>query len=272
VELAVDGRRVFAATGGRVFDPSLPAVVFLHGAGMDHSVWALPARHFAHAGRAVLAPDLPGHGRSDGPPQGTIEEVAGWLRRLLDAAGVARAALVGHSMGSLVALAAAAADPARTTALVLIATAVPMRVVAELLAAARDDPGRAHRMILDWGFGPRAAMGGNPAPGLWRLGAALRLLERAGPGVLATDLAACAAYERGLQDARAVRCRTLLLLGARDRMTPPRTAADLAEALFDSRTVLLEDCGHMAMAEQPDAVLDALRAALGESFGRPERI
>ena len=68
MELTVEGRRVHAATGGRDFDPSLPAVVFVHGAGLDRTVWALQTRYFAHHGygvgiQAVLLDgfdDLPG--------------------------------------------------------------------------------------------------------------------------------------------------------------------------------------------------------------------
>ena len=107
MEFEVAGRRAFAATGGRAFDPSLPAVAFVHGAGMDHSVWALQTRWFAWHGHAVLAADLPGHGRSEGPPLGTVEEMADWLLALVAGSGAGRAALVGHSMGALAALAAA---------------------------------------------------------------------------------------------------------------------------------------------------------------------
>ncbi|MBX9634370.1 MAG: alpha/beta fold hydrolase, partial [Magnetospirillum sp.] len=64
--LDVLGQRVFAGTGGMPFDPAKPVVAFIHGAGMDHSVWALQDRALAHAGRAVLSFDLPGHGRSEG--------------------------------------------------------------------------------------------------------------------------------------------------------------------------------------------------------------
>jgi pimeloyl-ACP methyl ester carboxylesterase len=66
MELTVNRRKVFAATGGRPFDAALPTVIFLHGAGMDHTVWALQTRYFAHHGQGVLAVDLPGHGRSGG--------------------------------------------------------------------------------------------------------------------------------------------------------------------------------------------------------------
>ena len=73
--LVVKGSRTYAATGGRDFDPALPLVVFLHGAGLDHTVWALLARWFAHRGSAVMAPDLPGHGRSGGEP---LSSIAAW--------------------------------------------------------------------------------------------------------------------------------------------------------------------------------------------------
>ena len=65
--LTVADRRAYAATGGKAFDAVQPTIAFLHGGGMDHTVWALQTRWFAHHGRNVLALDLPGHGRSEGP-------------------------------------------------------------------------------------------------------------------------------------------------------------------------------------------------------------
>src|SRR5262249_31987905 len=97
MNLSVNGKDVFAATGGREFDASLPAVVLIHGAGFDHSTWALHTRWFAHHGFAVLAPDLPGHGRSQGPVLKTVAEMADWTAALLQAAGAAKAHLIGHS-------------------------------------------------------------------------------------------------------------------------------------------------------------------------------
>src|SRR5579859_5236122 len=104
MQLSVNGVEAFVATGGKSFDKSLPAVVFLHGAGFDHTTWALHSRWFAHHGYSVLAPDLPGHGRSSGPPLPTIAAMADWTAALLEAAGAQKAKLVGHSMGSLIAV------------------------------------------------------------------------------------------------------------------------------------------------------------------------
>ena len=66
--LQVDGHGVYAATGGMPFDAARPTVIFLHGAGLDHTCWQLASRWFAWHGHSVLAVDLPGHGRSSGAP------------------------------------------------------------------------------------------------------------------------------------------------------------------------------------------------------------
>lgn len=262
MEIQVDGKAAFAATGGRPFDPALPSVAFVHGAGMDHTIWALQTRYFAHHGRNVLALDLPGHGRSEGPPLDSVGAFADWLLRLLDVLKVERAALVGHSMGSLIALETAARQPTRVEALALLGTAVPMPVTDALMSAAAANDHSAFDMVTLWGLSRDGQVGGNRAPGLWMTGGGLRLLERSAPGVIHSDLQACNAYADGLKAAEAVACPTVLVLGARDAMTPPRTAKALAEAIPDARTVVLEDCGHMMMVEQPDRVLDALITAL----------
>src|ERR1700724_2509761 len=70
MQLSVNGIDTFVANGGREFDTSQPTIVLLHGAGFDHTIWALHSRWFAHHGFGVLAPDLPGHGRSSGTALG----------------------------------------------------------------------------------------------------------------------------------------------------------------------------------------------------------
>ena len=260
--IPVRGTDVFAATGGRAFDPALPSVLFIHGAGMDHTVWALQARYFAHHGRNVLAVDLPGHGRSEGAPRHAIAEWSGWIIELLDAANICRAALVGHSMGALIALETAASAPSRVRALALLGIAEKMPVHPDLQAAADQNRPLAPELIASWGHGRAGHFGGHPAPGLWMMGGSVAVLDRARPGTLATDLAACNAYTGALAAARKVACPTLFLLGAMDRMTPPRAAKPLADALAGARTLILPDAGHMMMTERPDAVTDALRGAV----------
>ena len=136
MQLVVDGTKIFVGTGGREFDPALPTIVFLHGAGLDHTVWALLARWFAHRGFGALAPDLPGHGRSEGKPLETIAAMADFTAALMEAAGARRTRIVGHSMGSLIALETAVRHPDHIEAIGLIATAAAMTVSPDLLAAA----------------------------------------------------------------------------------------------------------------------------------------
>ncbi|HEX9465367.1 MAG TPA: alpha/beta hydrolase [Alphaproteobacteria bacterium] len=258
MDLAVDGRKVFASTGGRPFDPGRPVVVFIHGAGMDHTAWMLQARYFAHHGRSILSVDLPGHGRSAGPPLGTIPQLADWLLNLIDAAGAANAALVGHSMGALIALQAASQAPSKTWALALLGAAAKMPVHPDLLAAAAANDHAAVALIASWGYGRVAHLGGSRVPGAWMLGSGMRLLERAPGGALAASLAACDAYTGAMAAASKVICPALLLLGEIDRMTPPAGAREVGAQIAGARTVVLPRTGHMMMVEQPDQTIDAL--------------
>ena len=259
MQLTVNGIDTFIATGGREFDPSLPAVVLLHGAGFDHTTWALHSRWFAHHGFAVLAPDLPGHGRSGGAPLKTIAGMADWTAALLDAAGAARARLVGHSMGSLIALETAARHPAKVSGLGLIGTAATMTVGPDLLKAAEAGDHDAVDMVSIWGLGYQAGLGGSLAPGLWMHFGAQRVLEQCRPGVLFNDLSACNAYQGALAAAAGITVPATLVLGERDMMTPARSGKALAAALPNARTVVLPGAGHMMMAERPDELLAALQ-------------
>jgi pimeloyl-ACP methyl ester carboxylesterase len=258
MDLQRDGARIFLADQGRPFDKHKPTLLFVHGSGLDHSVWPLQARHFAYRGWNALALDLPGHGRSEGDLLTSIEAMADWLASLIEGLGIARAGLVGHSMGSLVTLACAARAPGRVERVALLGAAPAMPVHPALLeAAARPEP-LAPQMICDWGFGPAGHFGGHRSPGSWMLGHALTLLRQSAGPRLHTDLAACNAYADGPDDAARIACPALVLAGGLDRMTPARQGAVLAEAIKGARFACLPRCGHMMIIEQPDATRDAL--------------
>lgn len=253
------GYDLFAATGGQEPDGAKRTVVFIHGAGMDHTVWSAQARWFAHHGRGVLALDLPGHGRSAGPPLASIAAMAGCVLAAIDAIGGPEFVLVGHSMGALVALEAAARAGARVAGLALLGMTPAMPVHPDLLAAAREGSHRAAPLMTQWALGRPAQLGGNPAPGLWLTAATLRLLEEADAATLAADLAACAAYDGAEAAAPRVACPALLLSGGEDRMTPPGKALAFVGAFAKGRSRVLAGAGHMMMLEDPAATLAALR-------------
>jgi pimeloyl-ACP methyl ester carboxylesterase len=266
VKSPTDSVSAYAYTGGKVFDATLPCVVFIHGALHDHSVWTLLARWCAHHGHSVLAPDLPGHGRSAGMPLPSVQALADWLLELLNAVGVARAVLVGHSMGSLVALEAAARAPTLATHLVMIATAYPMKVSQALLSTARDAPLKAIDMVNAFSHSGWGAKPSFPGPGSWLHGANRALMRRVQAGqkevnLFEHDFGVCDRYVGGLQAAQAVQCPTTFILGKQDQMTSVRQSRDLASAL--KADVHEVQAGHALMTEAPDAVLGALRAALG---------
>ena len=263
MDLIVNGRKVFAYTGGKPFDPALPCVVFIHGALNDHSVWTLLARWFAHHGHGVLALDLPGHMRSAGPPLPDVEALADWTLALLDAAGVNRAALVGHSMGSLIALEASARAPQRVSALVMVGTAYPMKVSQALLDISRDDPLQAIDRVVSYSHSTLAAKPSYPGPGSWLRGgsrALMRLVQSRQPGLFHHDFSLCDRYAGGMQAAAKVQCPASLIVGSADQMTVPKQAREMAQAL--RATVHSVNAGHSIMAEAPEQVLAALRASL----------
>ena len=186
--------------------------------------------------------------------------MADWTAALLDTAGVAKAWLVGHSMGSLIAIETAARHPSRVSALSLIGTAATMTVGPDLLKAAEANDISAIDMVSIWGLGFQAELGGSLAPGLWMHSGAQRVLGQCRPGVLFNDLSACNTYQDALAAAAQVTVPATLILGERDMMTPAKAGKALAAALPNSRTVVLRGAGHMMMAERPDELLAALQS------------
>ncbi len=259
MKLIVQSHETFIYTAGRDIDSNLPSVLFVHGAANEHSVWALQSRYFAYHGWNALAVDLPGHGASKGTPRAAIGGMADWIAALLDELKVERVAIVGHSMGSLAALETAARYPQKISKLVMIGAALPMVVSDTLLNAAIGNEHVAFDMVNIWGHTGAAQIGSNPLPGVWMAGDFLRLLEKSKRDVLGNDLKACNDYQDGIVAAAKVTCPALLLLGKQDLMTPPKMTKELTAALKDCRVVVLERAGHIPMAEEPDATLDALR-------------
>ncbi|MEH6588547.1 MAG: alpha/beta hydrolase [Halioglobus sp.] len=262
MKVEVNGSIAYCYTNSRDIDPSKESVVFIHGSGMDHTVWTLASRHFARHGRNVITLDFPGHGRSAGELVPDIEGMADWVVDLMSALGVQRAALAGHSLGSLVAMDCAARHPERVRALAMVGTTMPMPVSDAILDAAKADDHAAFDMLTQWGYSKRHQFGGNRNSGIWMQGSTLRLYERARPGVLYNDMNACNSYTVGLDRAKQVQCPVLLVLGNDDRLTPVRSTMALQAALPAPDVVTLEGAGHTIMVEAPNALLDALHRIL----------
>lgn len=266
--LDVNSHATYCYTGGKPFNAEQPTVVLIHGVLNDHSVWILQTRFLAHHGWNVLAVDLPGHGKSAGEAPASVEAAASFITALLDAAGLVRVALVGHSWGSLIALQVAGGQPDRVSHLVMVGTAFPMKVSPALLDMSLNQPFKAIDLVNQFSHSmlapPPSAMG----PGTWLYGTARALMRR----VLASNPAvnvfhrgfqACDSYTRGLTAMARVSCPVLFVLGQDDQMTPPKAAQALVSAALHGR-VLTVRAGHQLMLEAPDAVALGLAAFLEE--------
>ena len=271
MKLNVNGHETYCYTGGKTFDSAKPTVVMIHGVLNDHSVWILQSRYLAHHGWNVLAVDLPGHCRSAGEAPASVEEAANFIAALLDAAGLQRAALVGHSWGSLIALETAARLKERISHLVLVGTAYPMKVSQALLDASLNEPEKALKMINVFSRSTLAAPPSALGPGTWVYGASMALGRR----VLASNRAvnvfhrgfqACDRYANGEQAVAQISCPVLFLLGSMDQMTMPKAAQGLIAKARESGKkveVLSLPVGHHQMTETPDETLAAIRGFLG---------
>ena len=228
-----------------------PPVVLLHGAGLDHAMWSGVQAEMAFAGRRTLALDLPGNGRSGLSPPRTIEDAAETVGVWLRAADMGPAAVVGFSMGALVALNVAATFPDHVRALGLAGVAARMPVHPKLLAAAKAQDASAFQMVATWGHARKGLVSES-----------VQALSTGRPGALYAGLEACNAYGDAQQAASRVRCPTLLLLGGSDRMTPADGATPLAQAIPSARTTVIAGSGHMIFAEEPKAAVAALLAVV----------
>jgi pimeloyl-ACP methyl ester carboxylesterase len=258
LNIQINGKNVAFSNGSGSPSTDAPAMYFLHGAGMDHTVWVMPARYFARHGYRVMALDLPGHGKTEGPALDTVDALADWVNGVIEhTRGEAPSVTVmGHSMGTLICLSLAARYPALLNKLVLLGTSAPMPVADVLLNAAQDNDHAAIDMANTWSHGQRSLLGASDNPGSSNLHMGERLLERIADDVYFKDFSACDGFSTEHYDS--IRTPTLVITGNEDKMTPPKAGIAVAAMLQESEIVHLQGCGHSMLSEQPNQVLDAM--------------
>lgn len=260
----------YAYTGTHDPASDLETIVFIHGAAMDHTVWAHQSRYFAYHGYNVLAIDLPAHKFSEGALLTSIALMASFINEII-AQSVGRAFhLVGHSMGALIALETAASfkppanHPNATLASVsLIGFSYPMAVTSHLMDAAQNNPSSAFSMMTQWSHA--STIGGEPVPGFWSPGMQMSMMENSTPGAVHTDLVACNDYDNGEAAFAKIDCPILFLSGQQDKMAPAKLAKAQADKNKLAEVVLLTECGHNIMSESPDGVLNELKRFIGRA-------
>ncbi len=261
MRLDVNGTATFASTGGRDFDPSGNVIVFIHGSGQNHLGYMLQHRFFANRGWQAITPDFPGHGQSGGDPLTSIPAMADWMIAFMDAAGIEKAHMAGHSQGGLVLLELASRYPDRVSSAAFMATALSIPVNDYLLGLAETKEAKAIASMMDWGHGPTGHRHDHTMPGTSHMLFGARLMESNVTGALHADLSACAAYDGGPAAADAIKCPTLCILSGQDKMTPIKAGRGLHAAL-GGELVELPDAGHMNITEAPFEINRALKAFL----------
>jgi pimeloyl-ACP methyl ester carboxylesterase len=263
--IQVNNQDIYTYTAGKTLDPAKPTVVLIHGVLNDHSVWILQSRYLANHGFNVLAIDLPGHGKSAGSCPRSVQEAAEFVIALLDAAHIDKAALVGHSWGSLIAMHAASIAPLRVTHLAMVATAYPMKVSPALLDNALKKPQDAINMVNTFSHSTLAPPPSSLGPGTWLYGGSKALMRRvlqSNPheNLFHLGFTACNDYAQGFEafsDVESSKLAILFIVGKYDQMTTPKAAQGLINAAPRAQVVTV-DAGHQLMSEAPDATLAAL--------------
>ncbi len=259
MKLMVREKKTFISTGGRAFDASANVLLFLHGSGQSHLSYMLQSRFFANRGWAVLVPDMPAHGFSEGTALTSIEDMADWVAALMDAAGVSCANVIGHSQGGLIALELAARYPDKVMGLSQVATALAIPVNDALLSMAKNKEPAAIAAMTDWGHGYDGHMHNHTVPGQDHMNYGKQMMAANENGALFADLTACANYTGGAKAATAVDCPCQVILAEKDKMTPVKFGLKMAEALKVAAPVIVARAGHMLPSERPVEVNKALR-------------
>ena len=233
-----------------------PAVLLIHGAGGSRLNWPPALRRLP--GVAVYVPDLPGHGRSEGPGRRSVAAYADVIEDLLVQVEAPELIVVGHSLGGAVAQVLALRKLPRLAGLVLLATGARLPVSDAILGSPPEAFPDVVEFMVEYGWAPHT-------PGEMKKIARDFLMQN-DPATLQGDFVACDGFDvRGELDG--IRVPTLVIGGTADRMTPLKFSAYLADQIPDARLVTVEGGGHMVALERPGAVADPVRAFVEEVTG-----
>jgi len=226
-----------------------PPVILIHGAGGTHLHWPPQIRRLA--GQRVYAPDLPGHGKSEGVARQDIWEYSAVLAKFMEGVKLKKAVFVGLSMGSGIALQMALRYPKRVLGLGLLGSGAKLRVSPDVLESSANPSAflATVHMVVENSYGP------DVLPQVKEL--ALQQLEETRPSVLHSDFLACDSFDV-MERISKINVPTVLICGAEDRMTPVKYSEYLRDHIEGARLEVIEGAGHMVMIEKPDETAKVL--------------
>ena len=240
----IENKNIHASDAGQGIDPNKETIIFLHGSGLSHIVWSLVEQFFSNKNFNVLSIDLPGHGNSDGPCLDSIEKIADWLEKVFIELNLKELTLVGHSQGCLEILEYAAKYKSRIKKLVFLGGSNKMPVHPDLINLANNGDSDAVKLMMKWGYeGSKKFIGGNPVEKIIQSPRDIR-------EILAVDLVACNNYINGSDAAKFIEYPTLLIFGSLDKMVNLEAGKKFSSLVKNSKTHIIEGCGHMIMIEK----------------------
>jgi pimeloyl-ACP methyl ester carboxylesterase len=240
----IENKSVHASDAGQGINISKDTIVFLHGSGLSHIVWSLAEQFFSSKNFNVLSIDLPGHGNSEGPCLDSIEKISDWLEKVFEKLNLNNLIIISHSQGCLGALEYSLKYKDRLKKLVFVGGSYRMPVNEDLIDLASNGDSEAVKLMMKWGYeGSKKFIGGNP---IERIIKSPRDISE----ILAVDLIACNNYKNGSEAAKAITCPVMLVLGELDKMVNLEFGKKFANLVKNSKTHIIEGCGHMIMIEK----------------------
>ena len=240
----INSKKIYASDSGQGINKDKETIVFLHGSGLSHIIWSLTEQYFSNKNYNVLSIDLPGHGNSEGPCLDSIEKIADWLEQVFNKLELNKLILVGHSQGCLQILEYAYKYKNKVNKVIFVGGSNKMPVHPDLIELAQNGDPDAVKLMMKWGYeGSKKFIGGNPVEKIIQS-------PRDISEVLAIDLIACNNYKNGSEAVKAITCPVMLVLGQLDKMVNIEAGKKFANLIKNSKTHIIDGCGHMIMIEK----------------------
>ncbi len=245
----VDGLKIAYWTNDDGWVEGRKVLFFVHGSGGDHTNWEYQYRDL-DADFNTLAVDLPGHGQSEGKGEQEVIRYVEWMRKLIEALGLSKPVLIGHSLGAAVSLTFAVHYSSLISGIIPVGGGVKMPVNSLILDGIRKDTASVISLIVKF-----AVAKDNREHLAERL---TKGLSAANPEVMYGDFLSCDRLDITEEVSR-IQVPTLLVCGEDDKMTPPALSQFMKDRIPRAKLVLIPRAGHFVMMENPEAFNKAVR-------------
>jgi pimeloyl-ACP methyl ester carboxylesterase len=241
------------------FDTQKHSLVFIHGSGSNHSIWSHQYSRL-HKSYNIVAVNLPGHGQSGGNGEKDVKKYCEWIKKLLAVLNLKQVVLVGHSLGTAIALQFAIDYSEKIAGIVCMGGGVKMPVNSFFLDFLKTNPAQLPAEITEMICKFSLAKGNRS-----KLSAPLQeSISLSRVDVLYGDLTACNDLDLTQKTAQ-IHVPALIICGAEDKMTPPDLSRTLAAGIGKATLEIIDGAGHMVMIEKPvqfNYILDKFAASI----------